>query len=355
LRDRRYRLGFVLGTGSGNHTRYVNLRKYAERDPTVECLWALDPGGPPARSPRLRALAAAGPVLRELPRLDAVMFHAFEPYVLGALRNLVRPRPLLLWSKDDAPSADPRLWWHYGLTRRPAWRARLRFELDRLCARRVRLFFPFSRRGGEELVACGAPRARVHPLNVGVDLETWRYTPRGDARPPKILFVGGNFVRKGGDLLVDVFRRRFAGRAELHLVTSEPPRELPPGATVHALGPGDPRLHALYAEAALLALPTRADFVPQVILEAMAAGAPVVATRVGGIPDLVDDGATGVLIPPDDGGALAAALDALLADPALRRRMGDAGRARVERELDARVNVARMLALIKREVDHGLT
>jgi glycosyltransferase involved in cell wall biosynthesis len=69
---------------------------------------------------------------------------------------------------------------------------------------------------------------------------------------------------------------------------------------------------------------------PLVVLEAMAAGLPVVASRVSGIPEVVLDGETGWLVPPEDPGALAAALAALLADADEGRRRGAAGRQRVD-------------------------
>jgi glycosyltransferase involved in cell wall biosynthesis len=68
------------------------------------------------------------------------------------------------------------------------------------------------------------------------------------------------------------------------------------------------------------------------VLEAMAAGLPVVASAVGGVPEAVSEGETGTLVPPRDSGALAQALGRLVADPALRSRLGEAGRLRVERE-----------------------
>lgn len=70
------------------------------------------------------------------------------------------------------------------------------------------------------------------------------------------------------------------------------------------------------------------------VLEAMAAGLPVVASRVGGVPELVVDGATGLLVDPGRPDELAAALLRLVGDPGLRRRLGDAGRARVEQSFD---------------------
>ncbi|HLE83314.1 MAG TPA: glycosyltransferase, partial [Thermoanaerobaculia bacterium] len=86
---------------------------------------------------------------------------------------------------------------------------------------------------------------------------------------------------------------------------------------------------ALLAAADLFVLPSLDDAFPTALLEAMAAGLPVVATRAGGIPEIVDDGATGVLVPAEDPAALARAVAALLADPAARRALGRAGRRRV--------------------------
>jgi glycosyltransferase involved in cell wall biosynthesis len=88
----------------------------------------------------------------------------------------------------------------------------------------------------------------------------------------------------------------------------------------------------LLAAAHVFVLSSDSEGLPMSVLEAMAAGVPVVATAVGGIPELVADGETGRLVPPRDPAALAAALAAVSADPELRERMGDDGRARAERE-----------------------
>ena len=90
----------------------------------------------------------------------------------------------------------------------------------------------------------------------------------------------------------------------------------------------------LLAAADLFVLSSRSEGLPLSILEAMAAGLPVVASDVGGVPELVVDGETGLLVPPGDPHALAAAIDRLLDDPDLRRRLGAAGRLRVSEQFD---------------------
>ena len=90
----------------------------------------------------------------------------------------------------------------------------------------------------------------------------------------------------------------------------------------------------------------RFDALPTALIEAAAASVPVVATRVGGIPEIVEDGRTGVLVPaPPEAGVLADALEPLVADRALRERMGTAARERFEREFSAASWAVRLRAL----------
>jgi len=95
----------------------------------------------------------------------------------------------------------------------------------------------------------------------------------------------------------------------------------------------------------VLCLPSSVEGLPLVVLEAMAQGKPVVATAVGGTPELVVDGETGLLVPPGDAGALADALEEILRDPELARRFGDAGRRRVLRSFSLSAMTGRVLGL----------
>jgi glycosyltransferase involved in cell wall biosynthesis len=99
------------------------------------------------------------------------------------------------------------------------------------------------------------------------------------------------------------------------------------------------------AELDVFALPSWTEGLPLVVLEAMARRRPVVATKVGGTPEVVVDGETGLLVPPRDPEALAAALRRLLEDAELRRRLGDAGYARVRDRFSAEAMTRRVLEL----------
>jgi glycosyltransferase involved in cell wall biosynthesis len=93
----------------------------------------------------------------------------------------------------------------------------------------------------------------------------------------------------------------------------------------------------------------RREGVPIVLMEALASGVPAVSTRISGIPELVEDGKVGLLVPPRDPVALADALRTLAVDPEVRRRYGMAGRDKVTREYDAYANAARLAQLFNRQ------
>ncbi|MBU6321326.1 MAG: glycosyltransferase [Patescibacteria group bacterium] len=105
-------------------------------------------------------------------------------------------------------------------------------------------------------------------------------------------------------------------------------------------------LHEL-AEADVFALSSRWEGCPNVVLEAMAYGLPVVATNVGGVPELVQNGATGLLVPPQDPQACAEALARVLSDGSLRSRLGEAGYIRAREHFNSRVRFDRLRSLIE--------
>jgi glycosyltransferase involved in cell wall biosynthesis len=168
---------------------------------------------------------------------------------------------------------------------------------------------------------------------------------RRPAAPPEITFVGSTLERKGGTRLLRVFRERFRDRAVLNLVTRDEVAAEPGVRVLSDFEPGDRRLPELLARTSVFAFPTEMDNSPYSVLEAMRAGVPVVATRVGALPEMVEDGVTGRLVAHDDA-ELAAAIGGLLADPVRAEAMGAAGRARVEARFDARRTTRDLLEVL---------
>jgi glycosyltransferase involved in cell wall biosynthesis len=124
------------------------------------------------------------------------------------------------------------------------------------------------------------------------------------------------------------------------------------GLPVDVLGAVPPsRVAAELRAAAVAVLPALWwENCPMAVLEAAACGVPVVASAVGGVPELVDDGRTGLLVPPGDAAALAGALTRLLSDPVEADRMGRAGWARVRARHDPAAHVAALVEVYRRVV-----
>jgi alpha-maltose-1-phosphate synthase len=155
-----------------------------------------------------------------------------------------------------------------------------------------------------------------------------------EAVPPRLLFVGLEWERKGGPQLLAAFRRLRADRSDVELFAvgqERPVGTAEPG--VHWLGridrrtaDGNAEFDRLQREATVFVLPSIYDPAPNAVLEAMTYALPCVATRVCAIPEIVEDGVSGLLVEPRDVDALYVALRALVADPARARAMGEIGR-----------------------------
>jgi glycosyltransferase involved in cell wall biosynthesis len=151
--------------------------------------------------------------------------------------------------------------------------------------------------------------------------------------------INGGGVAVEADVVGDgPDRERLAGRI----------RELGLDGRVRLHGPApQERVRELLADATVFCLPSFSEGVPVVLMEAMASGVPVVATRITGVPELVEEERSGVLVPPGRADLLADALERVLrAEPAEREEMGAAGRARVEAEFNTARSAERMLELL---------
>lgn len=188
----------------------------------------------------------------------------------------------------------------------------------------------------------------IEVIAPGVDLSLWRAGPdRTTSGPLRILFVGGDLDRKGGQDLLAAFAQLEVGTAEVHMVTRSPVPNPAPGVIVHSnLTPNAPELIQLYADSDVFVLPSHAEAFGIAAAEAAASGLPVIATRIGGLIDIVDHGTTGYLIDTGDVDELAALLRTLQAQPELCRRLGAAGRMRAERLFDSDKNAERIAEVL---------
>ena len=235
---------------------------------------------------------------RAVPR-DAELVHAHWLAAGAVAATLRKPFVVQVWGTD------------LELARRVPW-------LARWILRRAALVIAASTFLAEQARSLGAREVRVIPSGVAVPEAV------GEAEePPHVLYVGRLSAEKGALELV-------AACAGLPLVVvgDGPLRAQVPGA-VGFVPPGE--LGAYYERAAVVAAPSLREGYGVAAREAMAWGRPVVASAVGGLTDAVEDGVTGLLVPPGDVQALRAAIVRLLGDPELRRRLGTAGRERAPR------------------------
>ena len=217
---------------------------------------------------------------------------------------------------------------------------RLYLELERAAAHwcgTIVTVGAFERDAGLEAGIGRREQYVVVPNGIDVD----RFALPRKPVPGRVLMVGRFAPPKRHDLAVEaiVRVRRSHPEAELHLVGDGPSRgeverqvdRLGAHDAVRLLG-SRTDIPELLAEAACVVLASDYEGAPLSVLEAMAAGVPVVASRVAGIPELVVDGESGILVEPGSADALAGALDGLLGDPARAAAIGEAGRARARAE-----------------------
>jgi alpha-maltose-1-phosphate synthase len=301
----------------------------------------------------VQALRARSALRRELNAWPADVVHVHSHSIALAMTGIMRAMPVAL--SVDVTVRD---WWAM-----PAWRPSQPYApiaiapsqiLERRALGRAALVLAWTA-WARKAVQRSAPDAHVVEHHPGIDLARYRPAPRRERSRPRVLFVGGRFAAKGGKDLLQALGEGLGREVDLDLVTPDDvaPR---PGVTVHRLKPSDPRLLDLQQQADLFCLPTHGDAAPWAVLEAMACETPVVSTHLGGIPDMLDDGRAGVLVPHGDRGALREALRALLADRERRTWLGSAARRRCEAHYDARqqfVRLARYLEEARKDGQGG--
>lgn len=288
---------------------------------------------------RVNALPAAWKLYRSLRRLAPEIVHAFltTGNVLGAVLGTLARVPVIVSSHRDLGGFDGK------------WITRMNFWTDRHLATSVTA----NSLAVREALAqrSNAPAETIRLLYNGIDLKKIETANRGLAKrqelglSPNALAIGviANIrVAKGHQYLLEAFNRiaphvpqaclLICGFAGDHDLMKTLQRLAAAGGAAGRVWFMNSRndipemLHALD----VVVSPSLSEGFSNAILEAMAAGKPVIATRVGGSPEQIIDGVTGLLVPPQDAGAIAQALLTLLRSPGLRREMGTAAQRHVQ-------------------------
>lgn len=239
---------------------------------------------------------------------------------------------------------------------------------DKLAAARfVRAISRFNREYLERRFP-GEVEGKVGVIHVGIDPEVYRRLPLPASDPAKILCVASLRPYKGIPVLLEacrrlmdegvIFRCEIAGEGPMRPELERRIAELGLAGAVSLLGAlPQHEVTRLLGEAAVFVLPSvvapdgQMEGIPVALMEAMAAGRPVVASALSGIPELVEDGVSGILVQPGDAPGIAAALKRLLADPGLRLRLGGRGRERVEAEFRLDGTVVDLISRIDRHAE----
>ncbi len=335
----------------------LNLTRYANRDafaPHVLCLRErgsladrVAALGVPVASLDCPRLAKGRTLLRLIRRLRAWRPHVLHthnpgPHLFGALAARPAGVPVLVHTKHGRNHPD-------------------RFRsvvVNRLAGRMSRCIVAVSEATAEVARRVErVPESKLRVIHNGIDLAAFPVQPPTAAlTPPRVIHVARlqrikdqPTLLRAARLVADTepgFRLDIVGDgpagAELHALA----RDLKLNGHVHFLGHRND-VSPLLSSASAFVLSSRSEGVPMTLLEAMATGLPAVVTDVGGNREVVVPGETGLLVPPGSPQALADALLALWQDPERARRMGAAGRRRVEEEFDMRQVAARYEALYR--------
>jgi glycosyltransferase involved in cell wall biosynthesis len=185
--------------------------------------------------------------------------------------------------------------------------------------------------------------------------------PRKEETEMYVLLVGAPWYLKGADLLVEAFQRLAPDFPHVKLKILG---HFPDGDKLHELIGGARQIEVLKARpfpealpiisgAAILVLPSRCEGMGRVLIEAMAAGVPLIGSDVGGIPFMIRDGENGFVFPGGDSGALEARLRELLSNATTRQRMGENGYRRAHSELDEKAYVEHFTRMVEATVNGG--
>ena len=350
------KIGFIFSTEVGLKTQYQNWRDNVARLPLnsewIVIDWYQEGGWierlpllPQGLKARLRCQQQLQQGLRKGP-FDYLFIGS--PAAAYSSRSRLGKTPYFL-TLDATQSLLYGFGDHYG--KRPSsfsWLETLKENQRKRFFQEARAIFPWSNWVAQSLIQdYGVARERLHVVPPGVDLTRWPMPHRTFDETVHLLFVGGDFYRKGGDLLLAWALSTRKKNWHLHLVTREPLTVSHAQISVHnGLSSNDPALIALYHQAHAFVLPTRADCYSLAGIEAMASGLPTLLGEVGGTSEIIRHGETGYLLTPGSQDELTDHLEYLLSHPEKLEPMGQAARHDAEARYDVKKNIQKVLAII---------
>lgn len=347
------RIAFVMEQHVGHRTYSDNLRAALTQRDDVVATWVpvdYDASGTwrdripiTAVQVALRGRTQVRRGLRDVD-FDAALFNTQVPAVLGG--RVATRRPYVLCTDVTPLQYDAMALGYSHRADGGGIITRLKHHRNRKVMQGASALAPWSHWTAESLVSdYGVDPQKVEVIPPGVDMARWTPGDRSVDGPMQLLFVGGEFARKGGQILLEAFAALPAGAADLAIVTRDPvPRQA--GVRVYDnLSPNDDELMSLYRRSHVFVLPSLWETFGIAAVEAGASGLALVATSVGGLDELVIEGDTGFHVAAGSVDDLALQLSVLSADPDLRARLGAAARTRALTEFDASVNADRLIQL----------
>ncbi|GAB4460762.1 MAG: glycosyltransferase family 4 protein [Armatimonadaceae bacterium] len=293
-----------------------------------------------------------------LKQLQAVLFHTQVTSLFST--GLMRRVPAIV-SLDATPLQYDSLGAFYGHAVSGSGRIEtLKKRMNERAFAAAKHLVTWSQWTKDSLVAdYGVPPKKITVIPPGIDVahwsrqrELWRSSSESSPGRVNLLFVGGDFPRKGGDVLLEAFYQlphTVRQCAHLHIVTKTEDIPVRAGENIsvyHGLTPNSEALLRLFAQADVFVFPTRGDCLPLAVLEALAAGLPVITTTVGALPEAVAHQQTGWIVPVDDVASMSEAIRVLIQDGSLRRRLGEAAQAAAWERFDATKNYGALLERI---------
>lgn len=289
---------------------------------------------------------------RAIQSFDVLFFHTQVTALFCA--DLMRRIPSVV-SLDATPVNFDGVGASYG--HRPAgggWLDARKYQLNRSAFAAAGALVSWSDWAARSLVTdYGVARERITVVAPGAarpyfDIGERRMKRSTGTGPVRLLFVGGDFARKGGPALLAAARAaRTRAAFELHIVTRDDVPAQDGVVVHHGVQPNSPELLGLIERSDVFVLPSLGECLSIALMEAAAAGLPIVTTDVGALREAALDGVSAIVIAPGDDAALRIAIERLVDDEALRRRLGAAGHAHASVMFDAERNNRRIFDLVR--------